>query len=570
MPSPVPDARAGTETRRHTLNVHCTTLSDAPTYLMKHPILTTSIRCALLALCAGPLGVSLYAQEAAAPVPAPEQALERTPPPVRVDPAPVTPRPIASFAPVVEKISASVVTISTSRNVSAASMRNNPLFSDPNFRRFFGIPDEDEQTDPAPQQRRGQRRGTPPTTPPGMPPGGGGGGGGGTNRQALGLGSGVIVSTDGHLLTNNHVVEGADDIIVTIGNNKREYKAKKIGTDPGTDLAVLKIDATDLPAITFGDSDKIRPGDIAIAVGNPFGLTQSVSMGVISAIGRGGMGIVDYENFIQTDASINPGNSGGALVDIEGRLVGVNTAIFSRSGGNQGIGFAVPANLAHMVMESIIKHGRVVRGYLGTGIQPLTEDLAQEFKLQDQSGALVSGVEPKSPAAKAGVQVGDVITAVNGRKVEGPRELRLMIGGIAPGTKVDLTLARNGQPQNVSAELAELPQDKRQLAQNEPAESTDPDVLDGVTVADIDAELSKELELPEGTRGVVITNVDPDSPSAAAGLRRGDVVHEINREPVTSAKQAVEMSEKLKKEKRVLLRVSSKGASRYVVVVPKQ
>jgi serine protease Do len=333
---------------------------------------------------------------------------------------------------------------------------------------------------------------------------------------------------------------------------------------------VLKIDATDLPAITFGDSDKIRPGDIAIAVGNPFGLTQSVSMGVISAVGRGGMGIVDYENFIQTDASINPGNSGGALVDIEGRLVGVNTAIFSRSGGNQGIGFAVPANLAHMVMESIIKNGRVVRGYLGTGIQPLTEDLAQEFKLPDQSGALVSGVEPKSPAAKAGIQVGDVITSVNGRKVEGPRELRLMIGGIAPGTKVDLTLARNGQPQNVSAELAELPQDKRQLSQNETPESTDPDVLDGVTVADIDAELSKELELPEGTRGVVITNVDPDSASAAAGLRRGDVVNEINREPVTTAKQAVEMSEKLKKEKRVLLRVSSKGASRYVVVVPKQ
>jgi serine protease Do len=380
----------------------------------------------------------------------------------------------------------------------------------------------------------------------------------------------VIVSTDGHILTNNHVVEGADDITVTIGNNRKEFKAKKIGTDPGTDLAVLKIDGQNLPSITFGDSDKIRVGDLTIAVGNPFGLTQSVSMGVISAMGRGGMGIVDYENFIQTDASINPGNSGGALVDIEGRLIGVNTAIFSRSGGNQGIGFAVPANLAHSVMESIIKNGRVVRGFLGTGIQPLTEDLSEAFKLKDLSGALVSGVEPKSPAARAGIETGDVITEVNGKKVEGPRELRLMIGGIAPGSKVDIKLARNGEQKVVTAELAELPADKRAIAQTGEPKSTDPDVLDGVTVSDITPDLAKELEIPENTKGVVITNVEPDSPSAAAGLRRGDVVHEINREPVTNAQQAVDMSEKLKTEKRVLLRVSSRGASRYVVVVPKE
>lgn len=528
---------------------------------MKKTILSSTIQCAVLALFVGPIFPTVAEN---APIPAPTSNLENSPPPVRVDPTPVTPRPIATFAPIVEKISPSVVTISTSRNVNAASMRNNPLFSDPNFRRFFNIPGDEDSNESKNEDKAPSPKANPHGNGRSAPERGG------RDRQALGLGSGVIVSPDGHILTNNHVIEGADDILVTIGNSKQEYKAKKIGTDPGTDMAVLKIDADKLPAITFGDSDKIRAGDIAIAVGNPFGLTQSVSMGVISAVSRGGMGIVAYENFIQTDASINPGNSGGALVDIEGRLIGVNTAIFSRSGGNQGIGFAVPSNLAHSVLDSIIKNGRVVRGYLGTGIMPLSSELAEEFKIKDQSGALVTAVEPKSPAAKAGVQNGDVITEVNGRKVEGPRELRLMIGGIAPGTKVDLTVARNGEAKTLPAELGELPADKRQIAQTEEPEKTDPDVLDGVTVADIDGELRKELELPDGTKGVVIAKIDPDSASAAAGLRRGDVVHEINREPITNANQAVEMSEKLKKEKRVLLRVSTKGSSRYVVVVPKE
>ena len=475
-------------------------------------------------------------------------------PAVKVDPAPVTAKPptLTSFAPVVEKVSGSVVTISTTRSVQM-NLRNNPLFNDPNLRRFFGLPEgEDEFDQQQPQRRR--------------VPGGGGGGGGGNERgrrQAMGLGSGVVVSAEGHILTNNHVVEGADDIVVTLGTATREYKAKKIGTDPGTDLAVLKIEgAKDLSAITFGDSDKIRPGDIAIAVGNPFGLTQSVSMGVISAIGRGGMGIVDYENFIQTDASINPGNSGGALVDIEGRLVGINTAIFSRSGGNQGIGFAVPSNLAHGIMNSIIKNGRVVRGYLGTRIQPLTEDLSEVFKTKDQAGALVSGVE--GPAAKAGIQSGDVIVGVDDKKVEGPRELRLMIGAMPPGTKVNVKVLRNGEEKVVPIELGELPSEDRIAQVDKPP--GEPDVLDGVTVADIDDQIRKELDLPDGAKGVVITNIEPDSPSAAAGLQRGDVIHEVNREPVTSAKQAVDLSEKLKKEKKVLLRVSSRGQSRYVVV----
>ena len=304
-----------------------------------------------------------------------------------------------------------------------------------------------------------------------------------------------------------------------------------------------------------------------VAVGNPFGLTQSVSQGVVSAIGRGGMRIVDYENFIQTDASINPGNSGGALVDIEGRLIGINTAIFSRSGGNQGIGFAVPANLAHGVMDSIIKNGRVVRGYIGALLQPLDEELSTQFKTKDQNGALIAELVPKDgPAAKAGVKRGDVVTEINGKKVEGVRELRLMVASMAPGAKAQLKILRDGQEHIIPVELGELPGDRGALAQESEKKSDEPDVLDGVEVGDIDDALRKEFDLPAGAEGVVITKVDPDSSSAEAGLKRGDVIHEINREPVTTSKQAVELSEKVKKAKKVLLRVSTKGQSRFIVV----
>ncbi len=526
---------------------------------MKTAALSSSISALIAVALLTTPGAPLFAQ-----APATTPPVADTPPAVKVDPTPVPaakPGLITSFAPIVEKVSPSVVTISTSKNVKNA-LRNNPLLNDPNFRRFFGIPDDgdDDQATPQAPQRRPGRGGI-------KPPGGGEGGN--LRKQALGLGSGVIVSAEGHILTNNHVVEGADDIEVTIGSNEHKYKAVKVGTDPGTDVAVLKIEAKNLPAITFGDSDKIRVGDIAVAVGNPFGLTQSVSMGVISAVGRGGMGIVDYENFIQTDASINPGNSGGALVDIEGRLIGVNTAIFSRTGGNQGIGFAVPANLAHSVMDSLIKHGRVVRGYLGTVIQPLTEELASAFNIKDQAGALVSEVEPKGPAAKAGLKSGDVITEVAGKKIEGPRELRLLVGGMPPGSKVEVKVLREGKEQVIPLELGELPSKRGSITPEDPKDQA-PDVLDGVQVADIDEALRKEFDIPEGAQGVVVTAVEPDSPSATAGIKRGDVIHEINRKPVTNAKQAIDLSEQVKNEKKVLLRASSKGQSRYVVVGPKE
>ena len=498
-----------------------------------HPILATSI--ALL--------TALAPFATAADAPKPEGKL----PEIKLDASPLPEgNGRYSFAPVVEKVSPSVVTIATSKLLQKRN--KNPYFNDPMFRRYFGLPEnEEDDAEGAPK------------------------GGAKKRLERAGLGSGVIVAPDGHILTNNHVIDGADEIIVTIGRDKREYKATKIGNDPATDIAVLKIEATNLPSITFTDSDKVRVGDVVIAVGNPFGLTQTVTMGIVSALGRKGIersripGDARYENFIQTDASINPGNSGGALVDAQGRLVGINTAIFSMSGGNQGIGFAVPGNLARSIMESLIRTGKVSRGFLGVALQPLSEDLAKQFKMEDTNGALIAEVTDKSPAEKAGLQTGDVVVEVGGKKVEGPSELQMTIASMAPGTKAELKVIRDGKDKNVSVELGERPGMKG-VAAAAPAKPTDPDVLDGVTVADIDAEARKQFDLPDGAKGVVISAIDADSPSAEAGLKIGDVILEANREPIVSAKQAVELSEKLKKEKKVLLRVATKGASRYVVV----
>src|SRR5438874_7181637 len=289
---------------------------------------------------------------------------------------------ITTFAPTVEKVAPSVVTVFTTQTVSRG-LSAFP-FSDDTLRQFFG-------------GQSPQRQG----------------------KQTLqGLGSGVIVSPDGYILTANHVVSGAEEIMIGLGNELRKFKAKKIGTDPGTDVALLKIDENNLPAVNFADSDKARAGDVVLAIGNPFGLRQTVTMGIISAVGRGGMGIVDYENFIQTDAAINMGNSGGALVDTEGRLLGINSAILTRSGGSQGVGFAIPANLARDVMRSLREKGRVIRGYIGTSVQTLTPDLAEAMKLNEQlTGALVGEVTPRSPAEKAGIKTGDVIATANGKKI---------------------------------------------------------------------------------------------------------------------------------------------------------
>jgi serine protease Do len=445
---------------------------------------------------------------------------------------------ITTFAPIVEKVAPSVVTVFTTQTVSRGL--NAFPFSDDTLRQFFG--------------------GQSPQT---------------QGKQTLqGLGSGVIVSPDGYILTANHVVSGADEIMVGLGVELRKYKAKKVGTDPGTDVALLKIDEQNLPAMNFADSDKARAGDIVLAIGNPFGLRQTVTMGIISAVGRGGIGIVDYENFIQTDAAINMGNSGGALVDTEGRLLGINTAIFSRSGGNQGIGFAIPANLAREVMQSLREKGRVIRGYIGAAVQTLTPELADAMKLKGQpTGALVSDVTPKSPSQKAGLKTGDIITAVNGKKITDSRELRLMIGSMAPGTKVQIDVNREGQNKAINVELAEMPAaEADQSGETTPEESAQPEkttVFGGVAVADITDDIRAALNLSKDIKGAVIAEIDPDSPAAKAGLREGDVIQEVNKQPVKSAKDLVAISKRLKPNEKILIRVWSQGRSGYVALEPK-
>src|SRR6266487_3958148 len=443
-----------------------------------------------------------------------------------------------TFAPTVEKVAPSVVTVFTTQTVSRG-VTSFP-FGDDTLRQFFG-------------GQSPQRQG----------------------KQTLqGLGSGVIVSPDGYILTANHVVSAADEIMVGLGNDLRKFKAKKVGTDPGTDVALLKIEEKNLPAITFADSDKARAGDIVLAIGNPFGLRQTVTMGIISAVGRGGMGIVDYENFIQTDAAINMGNSGGALVDTEGRLLGINSAIFTRSGGNQGVGFAIPANLARDVMQSLREKGRVIRGYIGASVQPLTPELAEAMKLKGQpTGALVGEVTPKSPAEKAGIKTGDVITSVNGKKIGDARELRLIIGSMSPGTKVQIEVNREGQKKTLGVDLVEMPAAAMQPAtETSPEESAPPEkstVFGAVVVADVTDDVRTALNLPKEIQGAVIVELDSASPAAQAGLREGDVIQEVNKQPVKNAKDLVALSKKLKPNEKILMRVYSQGRSGYVALEPK-
>jgi serine protease Do len=495
------------------------------------------------------------------PNPLPQLKLDNTPLP------PNTP----TYAPVVEKVSASVVTINTSQTAPAANGRRgdqserNPLFDDPMIRRFFGLPDPDPSQPPQ-QQRRQPKPGGPNQQPDennGSP----------RKREQsvpLGLGSGVIVSTDGYILTNNHVIDGADKLEVSLGKNGRKYVAKKIGGDVRTDIAVLKIDATDLSPITFADSDHLRAGDIVIAVGNPFNLTRSATMGVVSAVGRRDAQtsqMADLGNFIQTDAAINMGNSGGALVDYLGRLVGINTAIFSRTGGNQGIGFSVPSNIARSVMESLIKHGRVLRGFLGIGLQDLDESLQKEFHVEPGAGAVINEVRPGTPAAKAGLKEYDVITSVNDKKIEGYKELQLTIAALPPGTSVKLNLIRDKKPISVSVVLGEKPETT--VAAAAPLPEPDPDVLDGVTVGDLNDATRQEFRVPSEIKGAVVTAVEPDSIAASTGIRPGDVIQEIKRRPISSADEAVKLSEELKRDKQVLLRVYSRGSSRMLVLESK-
>jgi serine protease Do len=436
-----------------------------------------------------------------------------------------------TFAPVVKKVAPSVVNIYTAKMVR----NNRNADSDAMLRQFFFGGRQPN----IPQERREQS-----------------------------LGSGVIVSADGYILTNNHVVENADEIKVALQDNVTIYDAKLIGADPQTDIAVLKVSGASLPAITVADSDGIEVGDVVLAIGNPFGLGQTVTSGIVSAKGRGGMGIIDYEDFIQTDASINPGNSGGALVDAGGRLIGINTAILSRSGGNQGVGFAVPINQARFVMERLITNGKVTRGHLGIMIQPLTPELAKEFKLEENTGALVGDVTTSSPADRAGIKAGDVIKTFDGKKIHDGRHLRLLVAQTSPGKDVTLTILREGKDLEISVRPEEQPAGGLAKAGQQDGMKRDSgqDPLNGITVGDIDSRTRREFDLPSQIRsGAVVVAVTAGSPADRANIQPGDVILEINRKPVQNADDAIETSKQLE-DSRVLIRLWSKGSIQYLVV----
>jgi serine protease Do len=439
------------------------------------------------------------------------------------------------FASVLKPVLPAVVNIHSSKVVKQHGQM--PFFSDPFFQQFFG-------NQFGPQDSRPQREES--------------------------LGSGVILRSDGLILTNDHVINGASDIKVTLFN-KKEYSAKVIGADRPSDIAVLKIDATGLPVLPIGDSTDLKVGDIVFAIGEPFGLQGTATMGIISATGRTNLGIEGpqgYENFIQTDASINPGNSGGAMVNLHGDLVGINTAIETGGGGegNIGIGFAIPINMARSVMDQIMAHGKVIRGYLGIYIKTLTPEYAKQFNFSGNGGVLVNDVSADAPGAKAGLKRGDIITELNGKPVTSADDLRLAISQTSPGTVVHLTVWRNGQTTQVPVTLGTLPANTAQNNSNEPGEQG-PGVMQGVQVETVTPDIAGQLNLPSNTHGVVVQSVDPSSNAAAAGIQRGDVIQEVNHKPVNNV-QEYRSAVSAAGNQSVLLLINHQGITTYVVVQP--
>jgi serine protease Do len=409
----------------------------------------------------------------------------------------------AALADVAERTLPSIVSVASTRVASMEVPEN--FFDNPFFRRFFG-----------------------PGTPLPFPSPGG------PAPDEHGLGSGVIVGKD-LILTNAHVVEGAKEIEVTAGD-RRSLKAKVIGSDPKSDLAVLRItsDTSGLRSLEFTDSSQLRLGQVVLAVGNPFGVGQTVTMGIVSAKGRADLGIEAYEDFIQTDAAINPGNSGGALVDLEGKLVGIPTAILSRTGGYMGVGFAIPSNMAKPIMTSLVEHGKVVRGFLGVGIQNVDEELASALGLGSSAGVLISEVQPGGPAAKAGLQHGDVVLSLNGQPVQTTGQLRNLVAAAGVDAQVKLDIVRAGKRQTVTVKLADLP-DTEQKPSTKAA--TPPSGKAGLSVIALDASTRQRLHVPPDVTGVLVTAVEPGSAAARASLRPGDVIVQVGKQVTTTPEQ---------------------------------
>ncbi len=384
----------------------------------------------------------------------------------------------------------------------------------------------------------------------------------GPERRGMGMGSGVIVSPEGHVVTNHHVIEGAQSVTVAL-LDKREFTGSVVGSDPQTDLAVIKIQGDNLPFIPWGDSSKLEVGDYVLAIGSPFGLHSTVTQGIVSAKGRGGMGITQYEDFIQTDAAINPGNSGGALVNMRGELVGINTAILSRTGGYQGVGLAIPAGIGQHVYTSLVTTGTVTRGFLGVGIQAVTPELAKSFRLDRPDGALVTEVREESPADRAGLRRGDTIVGYQEQPIAGPRALQRAVTRTPVGTEVTMTIVRDGAEQHVRTTIVEHPTSQQVASAQHPDTGSR---LAGLAVEDLTPRLAKRLGVDSGVTGVVVTGIRAGSRAEKAGLVQGDVIREINHTPVHSSQDFRQVVKALPDEQTILLFIHRQGTPLFLTV----
>jgi len=456
--------------------------------------------------------------------------------PVVEQQSPISDGHAPNFPAVVRRDMPAVVNISTTRVVTTNGADGSPMMQDPFFRHFFG------DQFPGLQGPHKQRENA--------------------------LGSGVIVSPDGYIVTNNHVIAHADEIKVLLGDG-RKFKGKVIGADPKTDIAVVKINAHNLPTIPWGDSDKIEVGGYVLAIGNPFGLNQTVTMGIISAKGRANVGIADYEDFIQTDAAINPGNSGGALVNARGQLIGINTAIFSRSGGFMGIGFAVPSDMARSVMNSLIKYGKVTRGWLGVSIQKVTPALAKQFHVPNAEGALVSEIMQGTPASHAGLKSGDVIVEFDGQKIDNPTTLRNVVAATKVGKTVRIKVIRDGRTRVLKAKIAQQPKNIGNKAPEESSGSgSEGTALAGVQIRSLTPQIAGQLGISPTTAGVVVTQVTVGSAAEEAGLQAGDVILEINQKRITSVSDFKRQARRLGKKGTAVLLINRRGNQLFLPVSP--
>jgi serine protease Do len=434
-----------------------------------------------------------------------------------------------AFTEIVSTVSPVVVNISTSKTIQRVTQ---PFYNDP----FF-----DQQYNPFSE------------TP------------GRWKEQSLG--SGVIVTDDGYIITNNHVIEHADEIKVTL-YDKRSFKGKVIGTDPKTDIALIKIKAKGLPSIPWTDSEKLKVGEFVLAIGNPFGLNHTVTMGIVSAIGRANVGIADYEDFIQTDAAINPGNSGGPLVNIQGELVGINTAIFSRSGGYQGVGFAVPSNMVRLIVEQLRTNGKVVRGWLGVTIQDLTAELAANFGLEKPAGALVSDIFNASPAERAGIMRGDIIIEFGGKEITNVSSLRNAVARTSIGSATDITVVRNRKRKRFRITISEFPKELSDVSSQVQDVVPDREVMAGLGVTELTDSIAKQLGINQSVTGVVVVDVEPGTPAHEAGIRKGDLIQEVNSKRIKNINDWEKAISSLDPGDMVVLFIDRSSRKFYIALKP--